>query len=234
MQPIAFCYRCRGMRVGWNQRYILHCLMCKEWISKSSKLLILTVLLSIIAFTFQTPGSFVFSDFNLDEAQTPVLAAGVVPIPSPAVTAMEEFLEKYNIAGANRGRVARAIIHSSRKHDLDPRLVASIMIVESRANPFAISEADSVGMMQIHLKTWGEKAVVEGVNLFKIEDNIDFGVRILKDYVKRVGMWQGVKRYKGWNSEIPNSNQNAEDYVQRVRSFYEYERNPTSPTQVLQ
>src|SRR5882724_10453245 len=157
MQPIAFCYRCRGMRVGWNQRYILHCLMCKEWISKSSELLILTVLLSIIAFTFQTPGSFVFSDFNLDEAQTPVLAAGVVPIPSPAVTAMEEFLEKYNIAGANRGRVARAIIHSSRKHDLGPRPVASVMSVESRAKALGRTGGDCGEMMQIHLESSGEK-----------------------------------------------------------------------------
>ena len=226
MQPIAFCYRCRGMRVGWNQRYILHCLMCKEWISKSSKLLILTVLLSIIAFTFQTPGSFVFSDFNLDEAQNPVLAAGVVPIPSPAVTAMEEFLEKYNIAGANRGRVARAIIHSSRKHDLDPRLVASIMIVESRANPFAISDRGSIGIMQIHLPTWGETADQEGINLFKVEDNIDFGVRILKQYVDRYGLWQGVKRYKGWNPDSPVSEQNAEEYVEKIQRIYASKKSP--------
>ena len=32
MQPIAFCNRCRGMKVGWNRRYILHCLMCRDWI----------------------------------------------------------------------------------------------------------------------------------------------------------------------------------------------------------
>jgi len=222
------------MRVGWNQRYIMHCLVCKEWISSSSKLLILTVLLSIIAFTFQTPGSFVYSDFNPDQVENPVLAASVVPISTPAVAAMEAFLEKYSVDGPIRGRVARAIIQSSRKYDIDPRLVASVVIVESRANPFAISHADAIGIMQVHIPTWGDLAVHEGVNLFKVEDNVDFGVRILKNYVKRFGVWQGVKRYKGWNPESPNSNQNAEDYVSKVRSFYDYEKADSAPTQVLQ
>ena len=62
MQPIAFCCRCRGMRVGWNGRYILHCLVCKEWISKSSKLLILTVFLAILFFAFPIPTAFVYSE----------------------------------------------------------------------------------------------------------------------------------------------------------------------------
>ena len=234
MQSIAFCYRCRGMRVGWNQRYIVHSLVCKEWVSKSSKLLILTVLLSILVFTFQTPGSFVFSDLNADQAVGPVLVASVVPIPATAVAAMEAFLEKYNIDGPKRERVARAIIRSSRKYDLDPRLAASIMIVESRANPFAISEAAAVGIMQIHLATWGQKADQEGINLFKIEDNVDLGVRILKDYVKRFGIWEGVKRYKGWNPESPTSIQNAEDYAHKVRGFYESEKISTQTVQVLQ
>ncbi len=68
MQPIAFCSRCRGMRVGWNGRYIVHCLLCKEWMSKSSKLLILTVLLSVLVLGFPTPSAFVFS--GLDPVQT--------------------------------------------------------------------------------------------------------------------------------------------------------------------
>ena len=67
-----------------------------------------------------------------------------------------------------------------------PRLVASIIIVESRANPFAISESDSVGIMQIHLPTWGRSPTEQGINLFKIEDNVDLGVRILSGYIAPV------------------------------------------------
>ena len=73
--------------------------------------------------------------------------------------------------------------------------------------------------MQIHLPTWGRQADREGINLFKIEDNVDFGVRILKDYVHRFGLWEGVKRYNGWSPDNPDSSQAADDYVAKVSMF---------------
>ena len=225
MQPIAFCSRCRGMRVGWNARYIVHHLRCKEWISRPSKLLILTVLISILAFTFQTPNAFVFSELNPNQQ---VVEAGVQPVPAlvqdPAVRTMSGFLSRYKVGDEHRDRVADAIINSSRRYDIDPRLVASIMIVESRANPMAISNSGSIGIMQIHLATWGHTADQEGINLFKIEDNVDFGARILKDYVQRYGLWDGVKRYKGWSSDSPESTQAVEEYLQKVQRIYSNEK----------
>jgi soluble lytic murein transglycosylase-like protein len=202
---------------------------CKDWLSKSSKLLILTILLSILVLGFPTPSAYVFS------VQSPtqvVQEAGfdipLLPAPDVAVTAMKGFLKKYDVDAGHRDRVATAIVNSSRKHDVDPRLVAAIMIVESRANPFAISNLDSIGIMQIHLPTWGQTAEEEGINLFKIEDNVDFGVRILKDYVRRFGLWEGVKRYKGWNAENPDSSQSAEEYVAKVQRIYGSEESTLS------
>lgn len=226
MQAIAFCSRCRGMRIGWNRQYMAHCLVCKEWISKSSKLLILTILIAILLFASQNPGALVFSDLNPAESlERPVVQASVAPVPtSPAVAAIEAFLDRYKIEAPHRTRIAQAIVSSGRKYNLDPRLVASIMIIESRANPFAISTSDSIGIMQIHLPTWGHTADKENINLFKVEDNVDFGVRILRDYIRRFGVWDGVKRYKGWNSESPQSTQNVEDYLQKIQRVYGYEK----------
>jgi hypothetical protein len=229
MQPIAFCHRCRGMRVGWNLRYAHHCLTCKEWLAKSSKVLILTILASILALTFSTPAALVFSDQNsgqtFEEAtlQLPILASV-----DPAVKAMEAFLERYKVDGGKRSRIAAAIVDSGRKNDVDPRLIASIMIVESRANPFAISGADSIGIMQIHLPTWGHRADEEGINLFKIEDNVNFGVRILKDYIRRFGLWEGVKRYKGWNPDSATSAQSVSEYAGKVQRLYENSKTDTA------
>jgi len=155
------------------------------------------------------------------------MEAGLVPIPAAAVDALDGFLDRHKVQKTHRARIARAIIASSRKYDTDPRLVASIMIVESGANPFAISSADSIGVMQIHLHTWGQTADKEDINLFKIEDNVDFGVRILKDYIKRFGLWEGVKRYKGWYGN-PTSENNADEYVRKVQRIYR------PPPQVLQ
>jgi len=233
MQPIAFCNRCRGMRVGWNSRYLLHCMTCREWLSKSSKLLILTVLASVLALAFSTPSALVFSDQNPEQTvQEAGLQLPIIAATDPAIKAIESFLEAYKVDRGQRGRIAGAIVTSGRKYDIDPRLIASIMIVESRANPFAISGADAIGIMQIHLPTWGHKADEEGINLFRIEDNVEFGVRILNEYIHRFGLWEGVKRYKGWNPESSASAQSVSDYVSKVQRIYGDHR--TQVAQALQ
>jgi soluble lytic murein transglycosylase-like protein len=217
------------MRVGWNAPYILHCLSCKEWLSKSSKLLILTILLSVLVLGFPTPSAYVFSGQSaVQEVQEAGFDLPVLAATSPTVTAIKSFLRRYKVDESHCDRIASAIVNSSRKYDLDPKLVASIMIVESRANPFAISNLDAIGIMQIHLPTWGATAEHEGINLFKIEDNVDFGVRILKDYVRRFGLWDGVKRYNGWSPDNPDSLQAADGYVAKVQSIYGTEKSALS------
>ena len=221
MQPIAFCNRCRGMKVGWNRRYILHSLTCRELISKSCRLLILTAVLSSFIFAFPVSTDVILSGVPAGQVQVPVVEASFIPVSlsAPAVDSIETLLSRYGVDSELRTRVAQAIVASGRKYNIDPRLVASIMMVESRANPFAISEADSIGIMQIHLPTWGSVAEEQGINLFKIEDNVDLGVRILKDYVAQHGLWEGVMRYKGWTAN-PLSQQSAHEYAQKVQRVY--------------
>src|SRR5689334_10504488 len=128
MQPIAFCSQCRGMRVGWNARYILHCLSCKEWLSKSTKLLILTILLSVLVLGFPTPSAYVFSGQSpVQEVQEAGFDLPVLAATSPTVTTIKTFLKRYKVDEAHCERIATAIVNSSRKYDLDPKLIASIM-----------------------------------------------------------------------------------------------------------
>ena len=141
--------------------------------------------------------------------------------PDPAINTIDSLLKTFNVDDqARRKRVAQAIVSSSRKHNVDARLIASVMIVESRGNPFAISHSDAVGIMQIHVPTWAQTLDEEGINLFKIEDNVDFGVRILKHYVEQYGHDEGIKRYNGWNIGDPESAQNAEAYLRKVQRVY--------------
>jgi soluble lytic murein transglycosylase-like protein len=221
---IAFCIRRRGLRVGWNGHYILHCLLCKHWLRNSSKLAALAIFVAVLCITFPEPGGSVLSVDNRPEQ--PIRKAAVQPSVTPvapAVRSMDAFLEQHEIRESNRRRLAESIVSSAIKHNLSPRLIASIMIVESRGNPFAISGKNAVGIMQIHLPTWGQTADREGVNLFKIEDNIDFGARILKNYVRQFGLWQGVKRYNGFIASNPTSVQSAEEYVGKVQQVYEFQ-----------
>ena len=71
------------------------------------------------------------------------------------------------------------------------------------------------------MPTWGRTADREGINLFKIEDNIDFGARILKNYIRQFGLWEGVKRYNGCAPEDPASEQSVPEYVAKVQRVYE-------------
>ena len=220
MQPIAFCNRCRGMKVGWNKRYILHCLACQEWLNKSYKLLILTAVLSSFVFAFPVSTGIALTNLGGPKGAPSVAEAGVVPVAkADLAAAVQNMLSKYGAEKERLARVTQAIMASSTKYHVDPKLVASIVIVESRANPFAVSDMDSVGIMQIHLGTWGQIADTEDINLFKIEDNIDFGVRILRDYIASNGTWEGVARYKG-RLETPESQQAADDYVRKVQGIY--------------
>src|SRR5436190_5997487 len=191
MQPIAFCNRCRGMKVGWNKRYILHCLACQEWVSKSYKLLILTAVLSSFVFAFPVTTGIVLTDPARPKIAAPaVVHASLLPLAEGDISAtVEKMLAGYGVEKERLVRVTQAIMASSLKYHVDPKLVASIVIVESRANPFAVSDMDSVGVMQIHLGTWAHTADIENINLFKIEDNVDFGVRILRYYIASNGTW---------------------------------------------
>jgi soluble lytic murein transglycosylase-like protein len=163
----------------------------------------------------------VFFGSRMDERLN---AGGHQPSQAPSVSRsdstvseIDALLKKFEINGAHRKRVAEAIVHSSRRHDIDPRLVASVMIVESRGNPFAISSRNAVGIMQIHVPTWARTVEEEGINLFKIEDNVDLGVRILRDYVKRYGRNEGIERYNGFDPSAPET---AKAYLQKVQNVY--------------
>jgi hypothetical protein len=212
------------MKVGWNTKYVIHCLTCLEWISKTCKILVLCSLLLLWVVCFPTSTGLVATgeDLYKQRLQTPALEASLLPLPAqdPEVQAIERLLQGYGVEDSNRTRIAQAIVLKAKKYNLDPRLVASVMIVESRANPYAISQRDSVGVMQVHLPTWGPTIEQEGLNLFKIEDNVELGVRILKGYVARYGLWRGVMRYKGW-TETPESLQSASEYAEKIRRIYD-------------
>ena len=228
MQPrIAFCNRCRGMRLGWNKRYISHWLSCTQ-LHGYSRVGGSAIISAALIFCFPNLSSSVFSaqrsEQTVKEARTPAgVQATVAPV-AAEVRAMDAFLKRHQVDKGNRSRLAESIVASAGKYDLNPRLLASIMIVESRGNPFAISGEVAIGIMQIHLPTWGLTADREDINLFKIEDNIDFGARILKDYVRRFGTWEGVKRYNGFIPGDPIWEKSAQTYLEKVQRVYEFQQ----------
>src|SRR5215813_11367836 len=226
MQLIAYCDHCRGMKVGWNRKYMFHTLLCGERKTKVFKFLILTGILSSIVFRYPASDALLR---EIPSSPVAVVEASVAP-PAPVVmpadrgvssadrgaSSINDLLAKNGIEASLRKQVTPAIMASAARYKIEPRLVASVLIVESRANQFAVSGANSVGVMQIHLPTWGPLAVKQGFNLFKIEDNVELGTRILSGYISNYGVWGGVARYNGL-SDDPESHRTAAEYVQRVQ-----------------
>ena len=220
MRPIAFCDRCRGIEVGWNRKYLTHGLVCGGGLSKSLRILIHTAATALFISTFPTSTAVVHSDqtdANIEQPIVSVAGSDFVAISDPAVEAIEEHLRRHaRVSQTERSRIAQAVVTSARKHDVDPFLVASVLVVESSANPFAISGKDAVGIMQIHVPTWGTLVESEQINLFRVEDNVDLGTRILKDYISRHGLWTGLTRYLGASGPT----EEAQDYIGRIQRLY--------------
>lgn len=226
MGPILFCDRCRGIEVGWNRKYLTHSLVCRGQFSKSFKVFLYTVTAVVVISVFPTTTAIVFSNQSRSApasaavAESPAVpdSTGLTGVSDPAVLSIESFLVRNSrLRPTERARVARAVVASAVEHDVDPYLVASILLVESSGDPFAISRRDAVGIMQIHVPTWGELVDTEGINLFRVEDNIELGTRILKDYTSRYGLWDGVIRYLGAGGPTDEA---ALEYVSRVQNIY--------------
>ena len=221
-RSLIFCERCRGLQVGWNRRYLWHSLLCLGGVAQSMRVLTYAVSAALIVSVIPTAAE-MFPAAAPQPAGVSEEVGSKQPAPQtyfsadPTVYAIEDLLGRHSrLADIDRARVARAVVASATHHNVDPFLIVSILLVESAGNRFAISDKDAVGLMQIHLPTWGGLIEAEDINLFIIEENIDLGTRILKDYTLRYGLWNGVMRYLGARSPT----EEALEYVARVQNIY--------------
>ena len=183
----------------------------------------MAVLSAVLLLFFAEPNTSVTADRIEKPVQDLGLHTAAVVTASPTIRSIEAFLTGHGVSRATCQRLASSIVNSAKKYDLNPKLIASVIIIESRGNPFAISGRDAVGIMQIHLPTWGNTAQREGLDLLKIEDNVDFGARILKNYVGQFGVWEGLKKYNGFLAGDPTSERSAENYAEKVHRLYDFQ-----------
>jgi soluble lytic murein transglycosylase-like protein len=94
--------------------------------------------------------------------------------------------------GDERRRVMAAIVRESRRHGLDPALVAAVIQVESRFDPFAVSPVGACGLMQLMpptarwlLEKGSEPARIRTAQLFNPVLNIELGTSYLAQLMAR-------------------------------------------------
>lgn len=91
-------------------------------------------------------------------------------------------------------RMSIALVREARRHGLDPLLLTAVARVESTFNPWAVSHAGAVGLLQVKAMTGREvmqrhqgAAMLSEAELFDIETNVALGAAYLAQLLERFG-----------------------------------------------
>lgn len=219
-QRIIFCNKCRrSMFVGPNARYLIHLARHTAF----NKLLIFVAVLALISFAPST--------ISIMSARKGSLAYFASEEQLKQEKVVQNTLQKHSaIKSEQTNRLTKLIVRHAREKKLDPKLVAAIIVVESHGNPTAISEAKSVGLMQVHIPTWGGVIDFTERNPFDPEVNIDVGTTILADYLKRYkDLGTALTAYEG------NRDPDTSEYLAKVMEIYRpgstLPRKPAAPVE---
>ena len=204
-QRIIFCNKCRrSMFVGPNARYAIH--LARH--TAVNRLLIFVAVLGLISFAPST--------ISIMSGRKVGLANFVSEEQLKQEKIVETTLRKRSgMKPEQINRLTKIIVRHAQNKKLDPKLIASIIVVESHGNPMAISEAKSVGLMQVHVPTWASVIDFTERNPFDPEVNIDVGTTILADYLKRYkDLGAALAAYEGTH------NPETSEYLWKVMEIY--------------
>ena len=117
-----------------------------------------------------------------------------------------------------------AIDAAASRHNVDPSLVRAVIKVESNFNPNAVSRKGAMGLMQLMPQTARQLNVV---NPFDPEQNVDAGVRHLKQLMESYGgdVKLGLAAYNAGAGAVARSAgiprfSETRNYVKRITQLY--------------
>jgi soluble lytic murein transglycosylase-like protein len=152
-------------------------------------------------------------------ASAPATPGAPVAAPAPAAEGGASLLPVGGVF--DRGALESMAATIARRHGVDATLVDAVITIESRYDPFAVSPRGAMGLMQLMPQT---AARFQVANAFDPEQNVDGGVRYLKELLERYSGQvrlalaaynageEAVERHSG----IPPYRETV-DYVQKVQ-----------------
>lgn len=82
-------------------------------------------------------------------------------------------------------KIIETVFKKSIKYGFDPNLIMGLIQIESDFKQYAVSSRGAFGLMQINYSVWKNELNIDFRKIFKIEYNIDLGLKILRRYYKR-------------------------------------------------
>lgn len=114
------------------------------------------------------------------------LPAGVTLVKEKSLSTFQDILEQEIEKNENQGSSLADYEHlieaAANKYHIDKNLIKAVMDVESGFNPKALSKAGAQGLMQLMPQT---ARAVGVINPWSPEENIDGGVKYLRDMLNR-------------------------------------------------
>ena len=127
-------------------------------------------------------------------------------------------------SGFSQKEINAAIEKAATRHSVDPNLVRALVKVESNFNPNAVSRKGAMGLMQLMPQTARQLNLK---NPFDPEQNIDAGVRHLKQLLENYGgdVRLSLAAYNAGSGAVSRSRgiprySETQDYVRRITSLY--------------
>ena len=111
--------------------------------------------------------------------------------------------ENEDLSYSKAKKMAHLANRYAKKWELNPDLIAAIILVESGARPNVVSSAGARGLMQVMPST--ARLLNFKEDLFDIDSNIKIGTFILAENIKRHGYTKGIQVYFWGNTEPSGS-----------------------------
>ncbi len=114
------------------------------------------------------------------------------------LTDMSRRLERQVEDPEQRVRILKLVHLEADRAELPPELILAVIETESNFDPYAISVAGAIGLMQI-MKFWKDEIGRPNDNLLHIETNLRYGCTILKFYLDKENgdLRRALGRYNG-------------------------------------
>ncbi len=147
-------------------------------------------------------------------------------------------IQNANFSGhiATPDEIDAAIAEAASRHNVDPNLVRAVVKVESNFNPNAVSRKGAMGLMQLMP---GTARQLNLKNPFDAEQNVDAGVRHLKQLLENYGgdVNLTLAAYNAGTGAVARSSgvphyAETQNYVRRITNLYYggFDFGPSAPS----